>query len=63
LHIGVEKIPVVKNGSIKRYEFIQFMHFLDIHGDQYVENIAKLNERMSHFTSTIFQDVSKKDHS
>ena len=42
VHIGVEKIPVVKNGVIKRYEFIQFMHFLDILGDQFIENNAKL---------------------
>lgn len=63
LHIGVEKVPIIKNGIIKRYEFSQFMHFLDILGDQYVENRNKLDERMNYFTGQIYSDAAKKDHS
>lgn len=63
VHIGVEKVPVIKNGLIKRYEFSQYMHFLDILGDAFVENKSKSDERMHHFTNTIYNDAAKKDHS
>lgn len=63
IHIGVEKVPIIKNGVIRRYEFTQYMHFLDILGDMYVENKAKLEERMNYFTGEIFNDAAKKDHS
>ena len=36
VHVGVEKIPVIKNGVIKRYEYKNYLHFLDILGDMYV---------------------------
>jgi hypothetical protein len=39
------------------------MHFLDILGDQFVENKNKLEERMNYFTDNIFSDVAKRDHS
>jgi len=48
-HIGVEKVPIVKNAIIKRYEFVQYMHFLDILGDQFTENKNKRDERINHF--------------
>jgi hypothetical protein len=59
----VEKIPILKHGVIKRYEFVQFMHFLDILGDQFVENKNKLDERMNYFTELIYNDAARKDHS
>lgn len=39
------------------------MHFLDILGDAFIENKAKTDERMHHFTNTIYNDAAKKDHS
>lgn len=63
VHIGVEKIPVIKGGIIKRYEFLQYMHFLDILGDQYVENKKKNEERVNYFTDIIYNDPARKDHS
>ena len=63
VHIGVEKIPVVKNGVIKRYEYQQYMNFLDVLSDHYVENRNKLEERLSVFREQIFGDVARKDHS
>lgn len=63
-HIGVEKIPVVsKNHVIKRYEFNNYIQFLDILGDQMVENPKKLDERLKLFVDKILEDVAKKDHS
>lgn len=53
----------MKNGFIKRYEFRQYMQFLDILGDQYVENKNKFDERMNIFLQQITEDVAKKDHS
>ena len=63
VHVGVEKVPVIKNGVIKRYEYTQYLHFLDILGDQYLENQNKLNERINIFRDQIFNDVARKDHS
>lgn len=63
VHIGVEKVPVIKNGVIKRYEYNSYMHFLDILGDIYLDNRNKFNERMNVFKQQIFSDVAKKDHS
>lgn len=37
IHIGVEKIPVVsRNKVIKRYEYNNYIQFLDVLGDQMV---------------------------
>lgn len=36
IHIGVEKVPILRHGVIKRYEFVNYMQFLDILGDQFV---------------------------
>lgn len=63
VHVGVEKVPVIKNGVIKRYEYQQYMNFLDVLGDMYVENHNKLEERLNVFREQIFGDVAKKDHS
>lgn len=39
----MEKIPVVSRSNIiKRYEFRNYMQFLDILGDQYVEDQNKV---------------------
>lgn len=55
IHIGVEKIPVVSrnNKVIKRYEFNNYIQFLDILGDQIVENPKKLDERLKLFVDKI----------
>ena len=63
VHIGVEKVPIIKGGIIKRYEYTQYMQFLDILGDAFVENKAKTDERMHHFVQMIHNDMAKKDHS
>ena len=63
VQIGVEKVPVLKNGVIKRYEYRSYMQFLDILGDIYVENRTKLNERMKIVVERNANDVARKDHS
>ena len=63
LQVGVEKIPIIKNGVIKRYEYKNYLQFLDILGDMYVENKNKLDERINVFRDQIFTDVARKDHS
>lgn len=56
-------MPVIRNGIIKRYEYRSYMQFLDILGDQFVENKNKLDERLKIFVSSILGDVAKRDHS
>jgi hypothetical protein len=62
-NVGVEKIPVVKNGVIKRYEFYNYVQFLDIITDQIGENPKKLADHLQRFQKVIEEDVAKKDHS
>ena len=62
VQVGVEKIPIIKNGVIKRYEYRSYMQFLDILSDMFVENRIKLEERMTIFREQIFSDVARKDH-
>lgn len=62
-HIGVEKIPVVKSGIIKRYEFQNYIQFLDIVTDQISENPKKLLEAITRFQKIVEEDVAKRDHS
>ena len=64
IHIGVEKIPIVsRNNVIKRYEFVNFVGFVDIVGDSIVANPKKLDERLKTYYDKIVNDVAKKDHS
>ena len=62
-HIGVEKIPILKGGIIKRYEFQNYIQFLDIVTDQISENPKKLIETISRFQKLLDEDVAKRDHS
>lgn len=62
-NVGVEKIPIVKQGIIKRYEYRNYLQFLDILSDQIAENHKKLHEAVDRFTQIISEDVAKKDHS
>ena len=62
VHIGVEKIPVVRNGIIKRYEYQNIIQFLDIFTDQIGENPKKLGEAITRFQNIIDEDVAKRDH-
>lgn len=62
-HVGVEKVPVVKSGVIKRYEFQNYIQFLDILSDQVAENPKKVSETIERFQEQINADVAKRDHS
>ena len=41
-NVGVEKIPIVRSSVIKRYEYRNYLQFLDIVTDQISENPKKL---------------------
>ena len=57
-----EKIPICKGNTIKRYEYQNYIQFLDILSDQIAENHKKLNETVERFAKLIGEDVAKRDH-
>ncbi len=61
-NVGVEKIPIVRGGVIKRYEYSSYIQILDILTDQISENPQKLEETVQRFLEQLKLDVAKKDH-
>lgn len=61
-NVGVEKMPIVRGGVIKRYEYNNYIQILDILADTVTENPNKLEEAVYRFLEGIQQDVAKRDH-
>ena len=61
-NVGVEKMPIVRGGVIKRYEYNSYIQILDILTDQISENPQKLEETVQRFLEQLKLDVAKKDH-
>ena len=59
---GVEKMPIVRGGVIKRYEYNSYIQILDILTDQIAQNPQKLEETVQRFLEQLQLDVAKRDH-